>query len=151
MPTKHITTLPYSKSKTSFDDLLCSPESTAKTGDSGIESLAQRLSEDTQLGSSLGSSPIPPSTGNDEADQCLMYHFTYCDRLLEVSENICLTLIITSKPWSGPHLQKRSYFNKALLYIFCVTYLPSFIWCLFLIWKIFSSTYNLVEFYPCGH
>ncbi|KAH3887636.1 hypothetical protein DPMN_011654 [Dreissena polymorpha] len=69
--------------KTSFDDMLCSPESTAKTGDSGIESLAQRLSEDTQLGSSLGSSPLPPSTGNDEVDQCLLYHLTYCERLLE--------------------------------------------------------------------
>ncbi|XP_052800054.1 rho family-interacting cell polarization regulator 2-like isoform X3 [Mya arenaria] len=69
--------------KTSFDDVLCSPESTAKTGDSGIESLAQRLSEDTQLGSSVGSSPVPPSTGNEEVDQSLLYHFTYCERLLE--------------------------------------------------------------------
>lgn len=69
--------------KPSYDDMLCSPESTAKTADSGIESLAQRLSEDTQLGSSMGSSPVPPSTGNEEVDQCLMYHLTYCERLLE--------------------------------------------------------------------
>ncbi|KAL4224801.1 Family with sequence similarity 65 member [Mactra antiquata] len=74
---------PTDNTKPSFDDMLCSPESTAKTGDSGIESLAQRLSEDTQLGSSLGSSPVPPSTGNEEVDQCLMYHLTYCERLLE--------------------------------------------------------------------
>ncbi|XP_053384673.1 rho family-interacting cell polarization regulator 2-like isoform X2 [Mercenaria mercenaria] len=74
---------PTDNVKPSFDDMLCSPESTAKTGDSGIESLAQRLSEDTQLGSSLGSSPVPPSTGNEEVDQCLMYHLTYCERLLE--------------------------------------------------------------------
>lgn len=71
------------KSEPAFDDLLCSPESTAKTGDSGIESLAQRLSEDTQLGSSLGSSPVPPTTGNEQVDQCLLYHLTYCERLLD--------------------------------------------------------------------
>ncbi|KAL3842257.1 hypothetical protein ACJMK2_020290 [Sinanodonta woodiana] len=59
------------------------PESTAKTGDSGIESLAQRLSEDTQLGSSLGSSPLPPSTGSEQVDHCLMFHLCYCERLLE--------------------------------------------------------------------
>ena len=75
--------VPFSNTKNTFDDMLCSPESTAKTADSGIESLAQRLSEDTQLGSSLGSSPVPPSLGNDEVDQCLMYHLTYCERLLE--------------------------------------------------------------------
>ena len=82
------TTIPHSNAKSSFDDLLCSPESTAKTADSGIESLAQRLSEDhTQLGSSLDSSPTPPTTGNEEVDQCLIYHLTYCERLLEVREH----------------------------------------------------------------
>ena len=69
----------------SIDQILASPESTAKTADSGIESLAKRLSEDTQLSSSLESSPVPPSTGNDQVDQALLYHLSYCDRLLEVS------------------------------------------------------------------
>lgn len=69
--------------KTSLDRIMSSPESTAKTGDSGIESLAQRLSEDTQLGSSLGSSPIPPSTGNEQVDSVLLFHLAYCDWLLE--------------------------------------------------------------------
>ncbi|KAK7479780.1 hypothetical protein BaRGS_00028960, partial [Batillaria attramentaria] len=49
----------------------------------GIESLAQRLSEDTQLGSSLGSSPVPPSTGNEQVDTALLFHLAYCDWLLE--------------------------------------------------------------------
>lgn len=64
---------------------MSSPDSTAKTADSGIESLAKRLSEDTRLGSSLGSSPLPPSTGNDQVDHALVYHLVYCERLLEVS------------------------------------------------------------------
>lgn len=62
-----------------------SPESTAKTSDSGIESLAKRLQEDTHLGSSVGSSPVPPSSGNEQVDQALVFHLTYCDKLLEVS------------------------------------------------------------------
>lgn len=66
-----------------FDQVMSSPDSTAKTADSGIESLAKRLSEDTQLGSSLGSSPLPPSTGNDQVDHALVYHLVYCERLLE--------------------------------------------------------------------
>ncbi|KAL8580671.1 hypothetical protein ACOMHN_004713 [Nucella lapillus] len=74
---------PVASRKISLDQMLSSPESTAKTGDSGIESLAQRLSEDTQLGSSLGSSPVPPSTGNDQVDTALLFHLAYCDWLLE--------------------------------------------------------------------
>ncbi|XP_069133439.1 rho family-interacting cell polarization regulator 2-like isoform X1 [Argopecten irradians] len=66
-----------------FDNIISSPESTAKTADSGIESLAKRLSEDTQLGSSEGSSPLPPTTGNDQVDHALIYHLVYCERLLE--------------------------------------------------------------------
>ncbi|KAK3102582.1 hypothetical protein FSP39_012348 [Pinctada imbricata] len=66
-----------------FDNVISSPESTAKTADSGIESLAKRLSEDTTLGSSLGSSPLPPSTGNEQVDQALIFHLVYCERLLE--------------------------------------------------------------------
>lgn len=66
-----------------FENVISSPESTAKTADSGIESLAKRLSEDTQLGSSLGSSPLPPSTGNEQVDQALVFHLVYCERLLE--------------------------------------------------------------------
>ncbi|VDH90755.1 Hypothetical predicted protein [Mytilus galloprovincialis] len=62
---------------------MSSPDSTAKTADSGIESLAKRLSEDTQLGSSLGSSPLPPTTENDQVDHALVYHLVYCERLLE--------------------------------------------------------------------
>ena len=61
------------------------PESTAKTHDSGIGSLANRLQEEQQLESSLGSSPEPPSTGNEQADTALLWHVLYCDRLLEVS------------------------------------------------------------------
>lgn len=74
---------PVASRKTSLDHILSSPESTAKTSDSGIESLAQRLSEDTQLGSSLGSSPVPPSTGNEQVDMALLFHIAYCDWLLE--------------------------------------------------------------------
>ncbi|XP_070200744.1 rho family-interacting cell polarization regulator 2-like isoform X2 [Littorina saxatilis] len=74
---------PVTSRKTSLDQILSSPESTAKTGDSGIESLAQRLSEDGQLGSSLGSSPVPPSTGNEQVDTALLFHLAYCDWLLE--------------------------------------------------------------------
>ncbi|CAC5400599.1 unnamed protein product [Mytilus coruscus] len=66
-----------------FDHVMSSPDSTAKTADSGIESLAKRLSEDTQLGSSLGSSPLPPTTENDQVDHALVYHLVYCERLLE--------------------------------------------------------------------
>ncbi|XP_055998054.1 rho family-interacting cell polarization regulator 2-like isoform X2 [Ostrea edulis] len=68
---------------TVFDNVMSSPESTAKTADSGIESLAKRLSEDTNLGSSEGSSPLPPSTGNEQVDQALVFHLVYCERLLE--------------------------------------------------------------------
>ena len=74
----------YSRDSSAFDNVISSPESTAKTADSGIESLAKRLSEDTTLGSSLGSSPLPPSTGNEQVDQALVYHLVYCERLLEV-------------------------------------------------------------------
>ncbi|XP_050408049.1 rho family-interacting cell polarization regulator 2 isoform X2 [Patella vulgata] len=74
---------PEESRTSSIDNILVSPESTAKTGDSGIESLAKRLSEDTQLGSSLGSSPVPPSTGNEQVDHALLFHLNYCDRLLE--------------------------------------------------------------------
>uniref|UniRef100_A0A2C9L8V1 FAM65 N-terminal domain-containing protein n=1 Tax=Biomphalaria glabrata TaxID=6526 RepID=A0A2C9L8V1_BIOGL len=66
-----------------IDKIILSPDSTAKTADSGIESLAKRLHEDTQLGSSMGSSPVPPSSGNEQVDQALTYHLTYCDKLLE--------------------------------------------------------------------
>lgn len=68
---------------TIFDHVMSSPESTAKTADSGIESLAKRLSEDVNLGSSEGSSPLPPSTGNEQVDQALVFHLVYCERLLE--------------------------------------------------------------------
>ncbi|CAG5115189.1 unnamed protein product [Candidula unifasciata] len=66
-----------------IDKFIMSPESTAKTSDSGIESLAKRLQEDTHLGSSVGSSPVPPSSGNEQVDQALVFHLTYCDKLLE--------------------------------------------------------------------
>ncbi|BFZ04133.1 hypothetical protein BsWGS_07172 [Bradybaena similaris] len=66
-----------------IDTFIMSPESTAKTSDSGIESLAKRLQEDTNLGSSVGSSPVPPSSGNEQVDQALVFHLTYCDKLLE--------------------------------------------------------------------
>jgi hypothetical protein len=69
---------------------MSSPESTAKTADSGIESLAKRLSEDTTLGSSEGSSPLPPSTGNEQVDQALVFHLVYCERLLEVDTVLVL-------------------------------------------------------------
>ena len=61
-----------------------SPESTTNTRDSGIESIANRLSEDRNFGSSLSSSPEPPTTGNDQVDQSLLWHLSYCDRLVEV-------------------------------------------------------------------
>ncbi|XP_064601476.1 rho family-interacting cell polarization regulator 1-like isoform X2 [Liolophura sinensis] len=74
---------PETSRRSSFDHILASPESTAKTADSGIESLAKRLSEDTQFGSSLGSSPEPASTGNEQVDQALMHHLVYAEKLLE--------------------------------------------------------------------
>ncbi|GFN76144.1 protein fam65c [Plakobranchus ocellatus] len=71
-------------------DSVVSPDSTAKTADSGIESLARRLQEDRGSsvggGSSLGgssSSPVPPSSGNEQVDLALVLHLTYCDKLLE--------------------------------------------------------------------
>ena len=64
--------------------LVFSPESTTRTADSGIESLANRLQEERALESSLGSSPEPPSTGNEQVDAALVWHLGYCDRLLEV-------------------------------------------------------------------
>lgn len=81
--------------RTSMDRLeeqcTLSPESTTNTRDSGIESIANRLSEDRTLGgggagSSFGSSPElePASTGNDQVDQALLWHLSYCDRLIEV-------------------------------------------------------------------
>ncbi|XP_013409002.1 rho family-interacting cell polarization regulator 1 isoform X2 [Lingula anatina] len=62
------------------DKPLISPESTTTTADSGIESLAHRLSEDRQF-AGAGTSPEPASTGNDAVDVCLMFHLIYCDRL----------------------------------------------------------------------
>lgn len=76
---------------------MSSPESTAKTADSGIESLAKRLSEDVNLGSSEGSSPLPPSTGNEQVDQALVFHLVYCERLLEVKR--FLNKIILRQFW----------------------------------------------------
>ena len=58
--------------RSSFDQLeaasTLSPESTTKTADSGIESLANRLSEDQNLSSSMGSTPEPATTGNEQVD-----------------------------------------------------------------------------------
>ncbi|XP_046369139.1 rho family-interacting cell polarization regulator 2-like isoform X3 [Haliotis rufescens] len=99
----------------SIDQILASPESTAKTADSGIESLAKRLSEDTQLGSSLGSSPIPPSTGNEQVDQALLFHLGYCDRLLESLGNFgplrCREFYALDK------LQKQAFIIESLMKI----------------------------------
>lgn len=88
------TSIYYSTSRrSSFDHILASPESTAKTADSGIESLAKRLSEDTQFGSSLGSSPEPASTGNEQVDQALMHHLVYAEKLLEVSQFVVVQVL----------------------------------------------------------
>lgn len=81
---------------------MSSPESTAKTADSGIESLAKRLSEDVNLGSSEGSSPLPPSTGNEQVDQALVFHLVYCERLLEVK--YFLNKIILRQFWKKKYL-----------------------------------------------
>lgn len=81
---------------------MSSPESTAKTADSGIESLAKRLSEDVNLGSSEGSSPLPPSTGNEQVDQALVFHLVYCERLLEVKR--FLNKIILRQFWKKKYL-----------------------------------------------
>ncbi len=61
-----------------------SPESTTKTADSGIESIANCLSEDQQLDASFGSGLETPSTGNDQVDVALTWHLQYCEKLLEV-------------------------------------------------------------------
>lgn len=85
----------YYSDSSVFDHVISSPDSTAKTADSGIESLAKRLSEDTILGSSVGSSPLPPTTGNDQVDHALVYHLVYCERLLEVRiSHSCLEVCI---------------------------------------------------------
>lgn len=87
---------------------MSSPESTAKTADSGIESLAKRLSEDVNLGSSEGSSPLPPSTGNEQVDQALVFHLVYCERLLEVK--LFLNKIILRQFWKKKLLIKDNLF-----------------------------------------
>ncbi|XP_036363645.1 rho family-interacting cell polarization regulator 2 isoform X1 [Octopus sinensis] len=74
---------PSESRRSSLDHILTSPESTAKTTDSGIESLAKRLCEDTQLSSSTNSSPLPPSSGNEHVDQALIFHLNYCNKLIE--------------------------------------------------------------------
>lgn len=74
---------PGDSRRSSLEHILASPESTAKTTDSGIESLAKRLSEDTQLSSSTSSSPLPPSTGNEHVDQAFIFHLNYCNKLIE--------------------------------------------------------------------
>lgn len=74
---------PGDSRRSSLEHILTSPESTAKTTDSGIESLAKRLSEDTQLSSSTSSSPLPPSTGNEQVDQAFIFHLNYCNKLIE--------------------------------------------------------------------
>lgn len=83
----------FFRESTIFDHVMSSPESTAKTADSGIESLAKRLSEDVNLGSSEGSSPLPPSTGNEQVDQALVFHLVYCERLLEVKHFFWIKLL----------------------------------------------------------
>lgn len=74
--------------RSSFDQLeaasTLSPESTTKTADSGIESLANRLMEDQNLSSSVGSTPEPASSGNEQVDHALLWHLGYCERLLHV-------------------------------------------------------------------
>lgn len=83
----------FFRESTIFDHVMSSPESTAKTADSGIESLAKRLSEDVNLGSSEGSSPLPPSTGNEQVDQALVFHLVYCELLLEVKHFFWIKLL----------------------------------------------------------
>ena len=78
-----------------------SPESTAKTADSGIECIATRLSED---GAALDVVTSPQggaaaaadnachhdddddalTTRNAQVDTALIWHLAYCDRLFEV-------------------------------------------------------------------
>ncbi|ELT93088.1 hypothetical protein CAPTEDRAFT_185150 [Capitella teleta] len=61
-----------------------SPESTTKTADSGIESIANRLSEASAFDSSMGSlSADLASTGNDQVDIALLWHLQYCEKLLD--------------------------------------------------------------------
>ena len=62
-----------------------SPESTTKTADSGIESIANRLSEASAFDSSMGSlSTDLASTGNEQVDHALLWHLQYCEKLLDV-------------------------------------------------------------------
>ncbi len=74
-----------------------SPESTTNTRDSGIESLAQRLSEErcdspSSLGSDAGAGEDGggggASTGNRQVDHALLWHLSYCDRLVEVRTSV---------------------------------------------------------------
>ncbi|CAG5126588.1 unnamed protein product, partial [Candidula unifasciata] len=60
-----------------------SPSSDATTVDSGIGSLAKRLQQDITRGSSMSSSPVPSSSGNEQVDQALVFHLTVCDKLLQ--------------------------------------------------------------------
>ena len=94
-----------------------SPESTAKTTDSGIECIATRLSEDgaalevsprdTDSPSSSVTTPASTSctTRNAQVDQALIWHLAYCDRLFEVSKkkNERLKRHDTFCSWSRGH------------------------------------------------
>lgn len=56
-----------------------SPESTAKTSDSGIECLATRLTEDHNSNGEI------QTTGNEQVDRTLIWHLSNCQSLLQVA------------------------------------------------------------------
>ncbi|XP_064634122.1 rho family-interacting cell polarization regulator 1-like isoform X2 [Lineus longissimus] len=61
-----------------------SPETNNRTSDSGIE-LANSHGDDhhSQSGSIASSSPESSTTNNSEVDSSLLYHLSYCERLLD--------------------------------------------------------------------
>jgi len=62
-----------------------SPESTAKTTDSGVESIANHLDE-FESGLEPSAQTEMPSTGSWQVDVALNWHLQYCGSLLNVSK-----------------------------------------------------------------
>ncbi|XP_074659944.1 rho family-interacting cell polarization regulator 2-like [Tubulanus polymorphus] len=107
----------YSETDTPSDNQsssnLVSPESTSKTSDSGIECLASQLREECRF--SLVSTPEPVSTKNDEVDEALLIHLTYCERLLENLGNF--GPLRSSEQYSLMKLAKQAEVLESLLNI----------------------------------
>ena len=66
-----------------MDKSLAPPVSTPKSGESSSEDSLMKSSQDNMNHSSSSSSPVPPSSGNEQVDVALIFHLSYCEKLLE--------------------------------------------------------------------